>query len=376
MLYYNNAGRAMRGDLPMDETSRNLDAMTIGDLVNGYSGSQSEDERIQQAYDFRQSQPKNASYLRNNTTGAVYSLPTGQRPQQVAQAAQYDPIGELITFGRVNNVSPEKMQQLVKYQANAAPGMPDAMNLYQESWSKNIPLDLMIGAYSAQADTAAKQRTSQLANEQTGLEIQGKNLSNQKSALELRELMTTGGAKPLTEFQGKAAGYGARAGAASDIIDMIGQGGQVQPGMIKRMAESIPMIGESLGTALNWTQSPKEQQIEQAQRDFVNAVLRQESGAAISPGEFENAKRQYFPQPGDSPDVIQQKQRNRELAVSGFATSSGKGGQPLINQARTGARQALSVQLIKDAQTAISRGANPAAVKSRLEKIGIDTSGL
>lgn len=376
MLYYNNAGRAMRGDLPMDETSRNLDAMTIGDLVNGYSGSQSEDERIQQAYDFRQSQPQNASYLRNNTTGAVYSLPTGQRPQQVAQAAQYDPIGELITFGRVNNVSPEKMQQLVKYQANAAPGMPDAMNLYQESWSKNIPLDLMIGAYSAQADTAAKQRASQLTNEQTGLEIQGKNLSNQKSALELRELMTTGGAKPLTEFQGKAAGYGARAGAASDIIDMIGQGGQVQPGMIKRMAESIPMIGESLGTALNWTQSPKEQQIEQAQRDFVNAVLRQESGAAISPGEFENAKRQYFPQPGDSPDVIQQKQRNRELAVSGFATSSGKGGQPLINQARTGARQALSVQLIKDAQTAISRGANPAAVKSRLEKIGIDTSGL
>lgn len=177
MLYYNNAGRAMRGDLPMDETSRNLDAMTIGDLVNGYSGSQSEDERIQQAYDFRQSQPQNASYLRNNTTGAVYSLPTGQRPQQVAQAAQYDPIGELITFGRVNNVSPEKMQQLVKYQANAAPGMPDAMNLYQESWSKNIPLDLMIGAYSAQADTAAKQRTSQLANEQTMLENQQKRLT-------------------------------------------------------------------------------------------------------------------------------------------------------------------------------------------------------
>ena len=71
MLYYNNAGRAMRGDLPMDETSRNLDAMTIGDLVNGYSGSQSEDERIQQAYDFRQSQPQNASYLRNNTAVAV-----------------------------------------------------------------------------------------------------------------------------------------------------------------------------------------------------------------------------------------------------------------------------------------------------------------
>lgn len=233
-----------------------------------------------------------------------------------------------------------------------------------------------MAATQALRDAEAKRAAYGLDMQAKQSDLQGKSLANQKAALELRELMTTGGAKPLTEFQGKAAGYGARAGAASDIIDMIGQGGQVQPGMIKRMAESIPMIGESLGTALNWTQSPKEQQIEQAQRDFVNAVLRQESGAAISPGEFENAKRQYFPQPGDSPDVIQQKQRNRELAVSGFATSSGKGGQPLINQARTGARQALSVQLIKDAQTAISRGANPAAVKSRLEKIGIDTSGL
>ena len=59
--------------------------------------------------------------------------------------------------------------------------------------------------------------------------------------------------------------------------------------------------------------SDEYKQIEQAQRDFINATLRRESGAAIAPSEFENAQLQYFPQPGDTPEVVKQKQRNREM---------------------------------------------------------------
>jgi len=36
-------------------------------------------------------------------------------------------------------------------------------------------------------------------------------------------------------------------------------------------------------------------------------VLRKESGAAIAASEFDNAEKQYFPQPGDSDQVISQK---------------------------------------------------------------------
>lgn len=57
------------------------------------------------------------------------------------------------------------------------------------------------------------------------------------------------------------------------------------------------------------------QQITQAQRDFINAVLRRESGAAISPQEFENAALQYFPQPGDDPETIQQKLANQRTQL-------------------------------------------------------------
>ena len=65
-------------------------------------------------------------------------------------------------------------------------------------------------------------------------------------------------------------------------------------------------------------------QFEQARRNFINAVLRKESGAAISESEFENANQQYFPSPGDTPDVLMQKAQNRQLALAAMKASSGK----------------------------------------------------
>lgn len=60
------------------------------------------------------------------------------------------------------------------------------------------------------------------------------------------------------------------------------------------------------------------QQFDQAQRDFINAVLRRESGAAISPSEFASANLQYFPQPGDKPETVQQKLRNQQTQLEGI----------------------------------------------------------
>lgn len=134
-----------------------------------------------------------------------------------------------------------------------------------------------------------------------------------------------GSGKALTEFQGKSTSYGIRADAASKVIEQVGQGGKVQPSLIKRGAEAVPLVGEGLGMVANTFASPEQQQIEQAQRDFVNAALRQESGAAISASEFDNARKQYFPQPNDTPEVIDQKQRNREATINGFRISAGPG---------------------------------------------------
>ena len=69
-----------------------------------------------------------------------------------------------------------------------------------------------------------------------------------------------------------------------------------------------------------------EQKVGQAQRNFINATLRQESGATIQPSEFANAKKQYFPQVGDSPAVIKQKAENRARVINSFRIGAGTQG--------------------------------------------------
>lgn len=101
---------------------------------------------------------------------------------------------------------------------------------------------------------------------------------------------------PLNDTQSKALQFGTRMQAAGQNMDQLAAGGVDQPGLIKRAADAL-----GVGTLANWTQSPQQQQVEQSQRDFVNAVLRRESGAAISASEFDSARKQYFPQIGDSP---------------------------------------------------------------------------
>lgn len=121
--------------------------------------------------------------------------------------------------------------------------------------------------------------------------------------------------KPLNDTQAKALLFGSRMQEADQILSGLLQGGVDQPGLIKRSAESVPLIGGGLGAMTNWTQSGGQQQVEQAQRDFINAVLRRESGAAIAQDEFDNARAQYFPQMGDSKAVREQKAKNRQLAT-------------------------------------------------------------
>lgn len=75
--------------------------------------------------------------------------------------------------------------------------------------------------------------------------------------------------------------------------------------------------GTAYGNLLpNVLQSAERQQFEQAKRNFVNAVLRRESGAVISPSEFQNAAIQYFAQPGDKEETLLQKAANRNTVIN------------------------------------------------------------
>lgn len=150
----------------------------------------------------------------------------------------------------------------------------------------------------------------------------GQDLTFQSAGLDRAQRAQT--EKAPTEFQGKSAAFGLRAQEADKILSSLQ--GKFSPAAInsKLAVQETPLIGGILGAATNLGLSDADQQAEQAQRDFTNAVLRQESGAAIGADEFDNARKQYFPQPGDSAAVIQQKARNRQLAIQGLNSNAGR----------------------------------------------------
>ena len=155
------------------------------------------------------------------------------------------------------------------------------------------------------------------------------------------------GGKPLTEFQGKATGFASRAIESDQILKNIGKDGEVKPSLLKAGAEAIPLIGGGLGAAVNvLAPSGPQQQVEQAQRNFINALLRQESGAAIAESEFANAQKQYFPHAGDSPEVIKQKAANRQTSINALKVQAGPGMQRMPQQAT-----ATAPMRAKNAQT-------------------------
>lgn len=125
------------------------------------------------------------------------------------------------------------------------------------------------------------------------------------------------GSGPLTataqnESQANAALFGKRASDANSQID--------------KLAKSVDLAGTKTaieGALPNVAKSSGVQRFEQAKRNFINAVLRRESGAVISPSEFEEGNKQYFPVFGDKPEVLEQKRKNRETAISGLQNASG-----------------------------------------------------
>ena len=71
--------------------------------------------------------------------------------------------------------------------------------------------------------------------------------------------------------------------------------------------------------------SSEQQQVDAARKNFVTAVLRKESGAAISPTEFATEAQKYFPQPGDSKETIAQKANARNTAIKAMEIQAGPG---------------------------------------------------
>ena len=127
------------------------------------------------------------------------------------------------------------------------------------------------------------------------------------------EWVSASNVKPATVAQQTVATYAARIEQANPIID----------NLENSITGMNPLSFEAQIRLPSYIQSANMQSYMQAARNFVNAVLRRESGAVISPSEFDNAYNQYLPRPGDSEQTLQQKRTNRDIVYKSFVKGSG-----------------------------------------------------
>jgi hypothetical protein len=148
----------------------------------------------------------------------------------------------------------------------------------------------------------------------------------------------------LTESQGNATAYGMRMREANAILEPLENAGKTNTGLIKGAVSGavglVPFIGDKLedvsGSIFNALPrvlgglSPEQQQVAQARINFITAILRKESGAAIGASEFATAEKNYFPKPGDDAAAIAQKQAARKTAIKAMEIQAGPGAKQMV----------------------------------------------
>lgn len=120
------------------------------------------------------------------------------------------------------------------------------------------------------------------------------------------------GPPEMKEAQAKANLFASRMEQSNQILESLENEGT---DLGQKLMSGVPIVG-------NYGITSEHRQYDQAKRDFLNAVLRQESGAVIADTEFANGDKQYFPQPGDDPQTIAQKKENRRIAMQAIRQAS------------------------------------------------------
>ena len=125
-----------------------------------------------------------------------------------------------------------------------------------------------------------------------------------------------------------------RMSQSNKIIEDLAEKGVNTPAVASGL-RNVPLVGGALGSAVNILpgalggQTDEEQKLIQAKTNFITAVLRKESGAAIGKDEYATEDNKYFPKLGDSKAVIDQKAEARRLAIKAIERQAGPGAKDI-----------------------------------------------
>lgn len=124
--------------------------------------------------------------------------------------------------------------------------------------------------------------------------------------------------KPPTERQAKAAAFANRMSEAERILS--GNANFDPTSVSYAIQRRLPEVARSSGakTQLN------------AEKLFLQGVLRLDTGATITPQEVDEYAPTYFPRENDPPELVAQKKRNRDIAVQTTIGEAGRGYEEIV----------------------------------------------
>jgi hypothetical protein len=129
--------------------------------------------------------------------------------------------------------------------------------------------------------------------------------------------------KPPTSVQARALKFWERGTNSLKNIERPVSDSPNAPTLEDHIAKSGTGAQFWMGYAHNSLLTPEQRRYIQAARSFTEARLREDSGAAIPPYEYENDLKMYFVQPGDDPVTVDQKRRDRLTILNALKNEAG-----------------------------------------------------
>lgn len=266
--------------------------------------------------------------------------------------------------GAENNVDAMELQGLLRADGAARAAQPAADLAAMQQNGETTRATLRERATAAQG---AANRQSDL--NRTLITERGNNtragIAADATTEAARARAAAAGQKPATEAERTAAGYTQRMIEATKYIDQFEDTGKAS--YTSEGARSIPKVG---GAAARAVMSKEQEQYRQGQEDWVRAKLRKESGAVIGDQEMQREIETYFPMPGESPEVIQQKKASRAVAIDAMRTNAGTALPERYSQNAAPAASAPAAGVPPQISELQRRAANNPALAARLKELG------
>ena len=240
--------------------------------------------------------------LQPGYAAALETLAPEQRAAQLAQAQSPVTQSQLATAATGRQLSQAQLAQLRNQTPEVRATMAQGLGLKPGTYEHN--------AFVATGQIVAPQAPK-------SMEVNGKVISIPPNGGPVSTIYDGGpNFDKLPEFAAKAAGFTSRMVESENNTRKIMADKNtfdpttVNTGLVRSM------LPEAIGNVV--ARSGPMQQYEQSAEQWIRAFLRKESGAAIGKDEFARDFKVYFPQPGDGPEVVKQKERARLDAMRSF----------------------------------------------------------